>query len=51
MSHDLVAAFVDAEVVGRQYHRGSGDRHFVRMDSYPKFEGYSLEEFDRVSGV
>ncbi|KAI8464465.1 MAG: hypothetical protein J3K34DRAFT_491425 [Monoraphidium minutum] len=30
LSHDLVAAFLDAAVVGRQYHRGSGERHFVR---------------------
>ena len=28
--------------------RGSGDHHFVRLDTYPKFEGYSLEEFDKV---
>jgi hypothetical protein len=40
---DMACAHLDAEVVGRQFHRGSGDRHYVRMDSYPAFEGYSLQ--------
>lgn len=36
------------QIVGRVYHRGSGERHVVRLPSYPAFEGYSLEEFDSV---
>ncbi|WIA08767.1 hypothetical protein OEZ85_008190 [Tetradesmus obliquus] len=45
---DMATAHLDAEVVGRQFHRGSGDRHYVRLQSYPSFEGYSLEEFDSI---
>jgi hypothetical protein len=37
------AAWVEAQVVGRQFHRGSGDAHFVSVPTYPKFEGLSLE--------
>jgi hypothetical protein len=52
---DMACAHLDAEVVGRQFHRGSGDRHYVRMDSYPSFEGYSLQVrgggLRRVAGV
>lgn len=40
---DMALAHLDAVVVGRQFHRGSGDRHFKMIDSYPAFEGYSLE--------
>jgi hypothetical protein len=40
---DMATAHLDAEVVGRQFHRGSGDRHYVRVKSYPAFEGYSLQ--------
>lgn len=40
---DLMAAYVDAEVVGRHFHRGSGDRHFVSVPTYPKFEGMTLQ--------
>lgn len=40
---DWALAHLEALVVGRQFHRGSGDRHFKRIDSYPAFEGYSLE--------
>lgn len=40
---DLMAAHVDAEVVGRHFHRGSGDRHFVSVPTYPKFEGMTLQ--------
>lgn len=40
---DLTAAWLDAEVVGRVYHKGSGDRHYSRLPTAPKFEGYSLE--------
>jgi hypothetical protein len=47
---DVAAAHLDAGIVGRQFHRGSGDRHFVRLDSYPAFEGYSLEVCLRISG-
>lgn len=39
---------VAPQVVGRVYHRGSGERHAVRLPSFPSFEGYSLQEFDRV---
>ena len=35
-----------AQVVGRIYHRGSGDRHSLRSPSFPAFEGYSLAEAD-----
>lgn len=40
---DVAVARLDAEIVGRQFHKGSGDRHFIRLDSLPSFEGYSLE--------
>eukprot|EP00877_Chromochloris_zofingiensis_P009545 jgi/Chrzof1/4844/Cz15g01100.t1 len=46
ISHDVAAAYIDAEVAGRTFHRGSGEAHYVRLDTYPKFEGYTLEEFD-----
>lgn len=40
---DMWAAQLEAEVVGRQFHRGSGDRHFVSVPTYPRFEGATLE--------
>ena len=40
---DMWAAWVEAQVVGRQFHRGSGDAHFVSVPTYPKFEGLSLQ--------
>lgn len=43
ISHDVAAAYIDAEVAGRTFHRGSGEAHYVRLDTYPKFEGYTLE--------
>jgi hypothetical protein len=47
----MACAHLDAEVVGRQFHRGSGDRHYVRLDSYPAFEGYSLQVRCGLRGV
>ena len=49
LSPELLAAFIDSEVAGRRHHRGSGERHFARPDTYPAFEGRSLEEFDATS--
>jgi hypothetical protein len=46
ISPELVAAFVEAEVIGRQRHRGSGDRPYARPDTAPAFEGLTLDEFD-----
>jgi hypothetical protein len=40
---DMEAAFIDVEVAGRIYHKGSGERHVAHMPSYPTFEGYRLE--------
>ena len=40
---DMLAAKLEAEVVGRQFHRGSGDRPYVSVPTYPRFEGLSLE--------
>ena len=37
-SWDLVSAFLDVKVAGKVHHRGSGERHLVRLPSYPKFE-------------
>jgi hypothetical protein len=37
------AAELEAQVVGRQFHRGSGDKPFVNAPTYPKFEGLTLE--------
>jgi hypothetical protein len=39
----MVAAHLEAEVVGRQFHRGSGDRPYVSVPTYPRFEGLTLE--------
>lgn len=47
-NHDILAAFIDTAIVGRVYHRGSGERHIKRLATYPKFEGLSLQEFDQV---
>ncbi|GAX83368.1 hypothetical protein CEUSTIGMA_g10793.t1 [Chlamydomonas eustigma] len=47
-SWDLVAAFMESRVAGKVYHRGSGERHVVRLPTYPAFEGYALKEFDRA---
>lgn len=38
-----MAAKLEAEVVGRQFHRGSGDRPYVSVPTYPRFEGLTLE--------
>jgi hypothetical protein len=40
---DMWAAVLEATVVGRQFHKGSGDRHFMSVPTYPKFEGRSLQ--------
>lgn len=40
---DMLAAKLEAEVVGRQFHRGSGDRPYVSMPTYPRFEGLTME--------
>lgn len=40
---DMWAAVLEATVVGRQFHRGSGDRPFMSVPTYPKFEGRSLQ--------
>lgn len=40
---DMKAAVLEAQVVGRQFHRGSGDRMYVSVPTYPKFEGLSLQ--------
>ncbi|GFR43188.1 hypothetical protein Agub_g4180 [Astrephomene gubernaculifera] len=48
-SWDSVAAYLDVKVAGRVYGTGSGERHVARLPSYPAFEGYSLEEFDRAT--
>lgn len=34
--------------VTQVYHRGSGERHLVRLPSFPSFEGYTLSELDRA---
>ncbi|GIL73658.1 hypothetical protein Vretimale_5458 [Volvox reticuliferus] len=47
-SWDALAAFLEAKVAGKVYGSGSGERHVARLPTYPAFEGYSLEEFDRV---
>jgi hypothetical protein len=47
-SWDLIAAYMDARVAGKVFNRGSGERHVVRLPSYPRFEGYTLQEFDRA---
>lgn len=43
VDHDMRAAELEAQVVGRQFHRGSGDKPWVSVPTYPKFEGLSLE--------
>ncbi|KAG1656822.1 hypothetical protein FOA52_008456 [Chlamydomonas sp. UWO 241] len=45
-SWDLVAAYLDTRVAQKVYHRGSGERHVVRLPSYPAFEGYTLNQLD-----
>jgi hypothetical protein len=35
---DVLAAWLDVKVAGRVYARGSGERHMVRMPTYPAFE-------------
>ncbi|GIL49442.1 hypothetical protein Vafri_5773 [Volvox africanus] len=47
-SWDALAAFLEARVGGKVYGSGSGERHVARLPTYPAFEGYSLEEFDRA---
>jgi len=47
-SWDLVSAYLDTQVAGKLYHRGSGERHVVRLSTYPAFEGYSLEQYDKL---
>ncbi|GLC64860.1 hypothetical protein PLESTF_000215100 [Pleodorina starrii] len=47
-SWDALAAFLEARVAGKVYGSGSGERHVARLPTYPAFEGYSLEEFDRA---
>ena len=37
-SWDLVSAFMDVRVARKVYNRGSGERHLVRLPSYPAFE-------------
>lgn len=46
---DLVAAYIDTKVVKRVYWRGSGERLFMRLPTYPAFEGYTLQEFDNIN--
>lgn len=43
VDHDMRAAELEAQVVGRQFHRGSGDKPFVTAPTYPRFEGRTLE--------
>lgn len=38
MDWDCLAAYLDTRVAGRVYHRGSGERQFVRLPTYPAFE-------------
>ncbi|PNW81652.1 hypothetical protein CHLRE_06g254600v5 [Chlamydomonas reinhardtii] len=45
---DALAAWLDAEVAGRVYARGSGERLVVRLPTYPAFEGYPLSELDKA---
>ncbi|KAG2437603.1 hypothetical protein HYH02_011243 [Chlamydomonas schloesseri] len=45
---DALAAWLDVKVAGRVYARGSGERHVVRLPTYPAFEGYPLSELDRA---
>ncbi|KAG2429292.1 hypothetical protein HXX76_011060 [Chlamydomonas incerta] len=46
---DALAAWLDVAVAGRVYARGSGERHVVRLPTYPAFEGYPLSELDRAA--
>jgi hypothetical protein len=41
---ELVSAFVEAAVVGRQFHRGSGERHVAQVPTFPSFDGRPLDE-------
>jgi len=40
---ELVSAFIEAAIVGRQFHRGSGERHVAQVPTYPSFDGRPLD--------
>nr|8A22_BD Chain BD, mS45 [Polytomella magna]8APN_BC Chain BC, mS45 [Polytomella magna]8APO_BD Chain BD, mS45 [Polytomella magna] len=46
---DYMAAFLDARVAGRVFHRGSGERLVHRTATFPAFEGYPLAEVDQTT--
>jgi hypothetical protein len=41
---ELVSAFIESTIVGRQYHRGSGERHVALVPTFPSFDGRPLSE-------
>jgi hypothetical protein len=46
---ELLAAFIESTIVGRQYHRGSGERHVAMIPTYPSFDGRPLAQASPAS--
>lgn len=47
-SPEAMAAYLDYVVGQKIYWRGSGERHRVKLPTFPTFEGLTLAEFDKL---